>query len=94
MTDVSSSYELADREEAPTEAARLVIIPLPPEPAAGLPVSGASSQHEGDAMDFIRRPFTTEGQPEDVLAAAKVEATLAVAAALSELAEEIRAGRD
>jgi hypothetical protein len=48
-------------------------------------------QHEADAMDFISRAFTSEGQTEDFLAAAKVHATLAVAAALNQMAAEIAA---
>jgi hypothetical protein len=50
-------------------------------------------QHESDAMDFVSRAFTSDEQSADLLAAGKIEATLAVAAALSELAA-VLAARD
>ena len=43
-------------------------------------------------MDFISRAFTSDGPAADLLAAARVEATLAVASALAELAGVIAAG--
>jgi len=43
-------------------------------------------------MTFLSQAFTTDGQTPEKLAAAQVEATLAVAAALTELAAAIAAG--
>jgi hypothetical protein len=46
----------------------------------------SSSQHEGEALGFLSTALTGGEGAREQLAAARIEATLAVAAALTELA--------
>ena len=71
---------------------------MPPDPARDsgaartFPGMQSSGQDEGDARTFLSQAFTTDRQAPQKLAAAQVEATLAVAAALTEFAAVIAAG--